>query len=410
MSLKQAAAIVLRPNAIMLQRLVGIPSVNPEQVADPKTSAVANELRMAEFLKEQFAASGAAEVVFEDTHTEAGRPNVYGVWTAGVANPEKARWVGLDVHTDTVSVEGMTPFGPFDGTVTDDGRLHGRGSCDTKASLANVLALIQAQNEAGGVLQHNLVVAGTVGEETGRLGAGAFKEWLARRGIVLEQLMVAEPTLCKAIYGHKGHVRLKFIIEGTPCHSSQPEHGKNAIVAAAKLVLLLDEEHQRLQAAPPNGLGPATLTTTLIDGGSGINIVPGEASISIDRRVVAGESSEEEAAKLIAMVNTFAAECAQCIAIETVPGMVSYEKGDAFLSDKEDTWIADLSKWSGTEPETATYGTNAGLPYGEPHKTVVVFGPGSIGQAHQKDEWVALDQLDLHYDVLQKWLYGGEAA
>ena len=186
-----------------------------------------------------------------------------------------------------------------------------------------------------------------MGEETGRLGAGAFKEWLERRSIVLEQLMVAEPTLCKAIYGHKGHVRLKFILEGTPCHSSQPEHGKNAIVAAAKLVLLLDEEHQRLQAAEPNGLGPATLTTTLIEGGSGINIVPGEASISIDRRVVAGESSEEEAAKLIAMVEQFAADCPQCIAVETVPGMLSYEKGDAFLSDKEDTWIADLSKWSG---------------------------------------------------------------
>ena len=51
------------------------------------------------------------------------------------------------------------------------------------------------------------------------------------------------------------------------------------------------------------------------------------------------------------------------------------------------------------------YGTNAGLPYNPPHKTVVVFGPGSIAQAHQRDEWIELSQLDLHKSVLKQWLF-----
>ena len=248
------------------------------------------------------------------------------------------------------------------GTVTPDGRLHGRGSCDTKATLANICTLLAEQKAAGvPLLKYNLVVAGTVGEETSSLGAEAFKAWLGGRGIVLSQLMVAEPTLCRAIYGHKGHVRLTFVVKGVPCHSSQPGLGRNAVTAAARLILRLNEEHSRLQSLPavdlPLGrvkaatraaahparqlravcrgtaaaqLGGAprrrlrtrvwrgafphtqprtlacahtrmlacghrhgTLATTLVDGGSGINIIPGEASISIDRRVVAGESARQ---------------------------------------------------------------------------------------------------------------------
>ena len=65
-----------------------------------------------------------------------------------------------------------------------------------------------------------------------------------------------------------------------------------------------------------------------------------------------------------------------------------------------------LAEWSGRAPQVVTYGTNAGLPYGqEVAKSVVVFGPGDIAQAHQADEWVSLEELRLHKYVMEQWLF-----
>ena len=64
----------------------------------------------------EFERCGASEAVLDESHTAPGRPNVYGVWRAAVANADAAPWVGIDVHTDTVAVEGYGPtFGAFDG-------------------------------------------------------------------------------------------------------------------------------------------------------------------------------------------------------------------------------------------------------------------------------------------------------
>ena len=60
-------------------------------------------------------------------------------------------------------------------------------------------------------------------------------------------MIVAEPTMCAPVHGHKGVVRLEFSVQGKTSHSAQPHHGKNAVVAAAKLALALDAEGQHLQ-------------------------------------------------------------------------------------------------------------------------------------------------------------------
>jgi acetylornithine deacetylase/succinyl-diaminopimelate desuccinylase-like protein len=109
----------------------------------------------------------------------------------------------------------------------------------------------------------------------------------------LDELIVAEPTACAPVYGHKGCARVRLTVEGVAAHSSRPEQGRNAISAAAHVILAMDAEHARLQAAPPTPLGPPTLSVTLVDGGRGINVVPDACRLSLDRRVVAGEDAAE---------------------------------------------------------------------------------------------------------------------
>lgn len=140
------------------------------------------------------------------------------------------------------------------------------------------------------MLEHNLIVASTVGEETGGLGADAFREWLGKKGIVIDELVVSEPTQCIPIYGcvsrpffspgvrgympgclfrclfcsclllvvvcvtsghilpvtdcscrHKGTSRIQVDLEGLAAHSSLPHLGRNAIVAVAELILAVNK-------------------------------------------------------------------------------------------------------------------------------------------------------------------------
>ena len=95
---------------------------------------------MAQLLASKCRALGASEVLVDEIDTAPGRPNVYALWRSSAPG---ARWCGIDVHIDTVAVKGMTPYPPFGGHLSADGRLHGRGSCDTKATLANVLSLLE---------------------------------------------------------------------------------------------------------------------------------------------------------------------------------------------------------------------------------------------------------------------------
>ncbi|MCB0109283.1 MAG: M20/M25/M40 family metallo-hydrolase [Caldilineaceae bacterium] len=365
-----------------LSRLVQIPSVSPAQ-AGPR-AGVPGEAAIAHQLATWFAKFGA------QVHTEEvlpDRPNVYAV-LPGTSD----RWLAVEVHTDTVGVEQMTGE-PFSGEVRED-RVYGRGAVDNKATLALVLALLEEMAQTGQRPTANLLIAATVDEEVGTAGAPAAAAWLQRQGLVMDQMIVAEPTLCTPIHGHKGVVRLAFTVQGKASHSSQPHLGENAIVGAAAIVDALQREHERLQQLPTSPLGNPMLTVTLIAGGSGINVVPDACTVSIDRRVVAGEEAKGVAADL------------QALAESTTPLPVvtnSLTVIDAFYQSPDTPLVRMLSEWSGYAPQVAPYGTNA-WAYRNFVKECVVFGPGSIDQAHGAEEWVAVAELEKAAGVYRRWL------
>jgi acetylornithine deacetylase len=359
--------------AQILSELVRIPSVTPTQ-AGPRAGEP-GEARMATHVEERFKSLGA-EVDREDVFP--GRPNIYGIWR-GTSD----RWIGVDVHTDTVGVEQMLEE-PFDGRVAN-GRVHGRGSVDTKATLAIVLAILEEMRAAGRKPAANLIVSATADEEVEAHGATVYANWLKKKGIVLDQLFVAEPTLCRPVHGHKGAARLYFDVEGVSCHSSMPEKGKNAITAAARIVLAMEQEHARLQReAPATPVGKPTLTVTIMNGGIGINVVPPACRVGVDRRIVAGEHAAD-VAKQIEQIARNACELPMNVQMLNVL--------DAFYQPADSPLMKRLKELGCGDAGIVPYGTNA-FAYGETARECVVIGPGSIEQAHGNVEWVEIAELE----------------
>ena len=363
-------------------RLVSIPSVSPD-FAGPRADET-GEARLAAAVADWFRAFGG-EVYWDEVFPN--RPNVVGVWRG-----DTDHWAALDVHLDTVSVEQMTSD-PFARRI-DNGRVYGRGAVDTKASLAIALALLEDWHTAGRRTGVNLVIVGTVDEESGGGGAAAFARWVRRQGLSLNTLMVAEPTLCTAVHGHKGASRVEVIVHGRASHSAQPHLGQNAITGAAHVITALDAEHQRLQAQPAQtALGNGTLSVTLIHGGVGLNIIPDTCRFSVDRRTVAGEDTSEVTQGLRNLVARVAPLPTDVELIREYP---------AFYQSPNSPWLNELVTWSGQTPTVAPYGTNA-WAYGGLARETVVMGPGSIAQAHGAEEWIEISELEKMAAIYRRW-------
>lgn len=366
--------------------LVRIPSVNPLQ-AGPK-SGDDGEREISAHLADRLDDLGADVTVDEVLD---GRANVYARFE-GTSD----RAVTVDVHMDTVGVEHMTRD-PFDGAV-EDGRVFGRGSVDTKASLAVVMHVLEEMRRDGQRPVPTVNVVGTVSEEIGGLlGAERYAAWLRERGQVVDQLIVAEPTSCAPVHGHKGGVGLDIVIHGHAAHSSKPHLGQNAVTAAARVILALDEEHQRLQAMDPaTPVGVGTLSATMIEGGLARNIIPDCCTVYAGRRIVPEDDVHEVYDQLAEIVRSAAAPL-------DVDVSTPYGEGfSAFYQEPDSPLISGFSELAGEAPETADYGSNA-LEYHDVATEVMVFGPGSIDQAHQAVEWVDVAELERAADIYRRF-------
>ncbi len=366
--------------------LVRIPSVNPLQ-AGP-ISGDDGETELAHFLADRTEALGATVELDEALP---GRPNVYARFDG-----QRDQTVVVDVHLDTVSVEHMTDD-PFDGRIEND-RVYGRGSVDTKATFAVVMSVLEellADNGPGPTVW----LVGTISEEIGGLiGAKAFRRWARNTGLGIDQLIIAEPTMCAAVHGHKGGLGLEITVNGVAAHSSKPHLGSNAISAAGRIIDALDLEHDRLQdLGGTTAVGPGTLSVTEIAGGVARNIIPDCCTLYAGRRTAPGEDPDALFAALKDIVVSAAAPVEVDVAL-------AYGAGSAaFYEDPAGALIAELSRLAGSAPETATYGSNA-LAYPDVGLEKSLFGPGSIDQAHKAVEWVDIAELGRAADVYRQLL------
>ncbi len=357
--------------ASLLQSLIQIPSVNPDGA---RGQGATGEKACAEWVGTFLEACGA-EVVFEEVLP--GRPNVTGHFPGREGKP------GLlfAPHTDTVSVKGMT-IDPFGGEIRD-GKVWGRGASDTKGTMAGMLwALYQLKDEIPG---YNAAVSfvGLMGEEAGQPGSKHFAEHHADE---YEFAVVGEPTELKTVYASKGCVWLELSTTGRSCHGSTPERGENAI---RKLMPVLEALIPALEAKLPefhdDTLGNPTVSLGSLNGGTSPNIVPASCRAILDFRET---PALHQAGGGLKLVRDFLAETG---ATETVEVKVI---GDSvpLLTPPETDGIQRLQS-IGSELTTAPWFCDAGR-LGEKGLAAVAVGPGTIAQAHTKDEFLAIDDLE----------------
>jgi acetylornithine deacetylase len=197
--------------------------------------------------------------------------------------------VCLNSHLDTVPpCPGWTK--PTHRAVVQDGRVHGLGSNDAKASVAAMVAAFLRLKDAGA----SVMLALTVEEETGGKGAEDLVPELQKSGRTPTAVLVGEPTGLDLVISQKGLLILELHAEGDACHAANAVKlgARNAIRSLARDLVALEGIDL---GAPDPLLGPVTLEPTVVRGGSARNAVPAEASCVLDVRI----NSEVDAARLI---------------------------------------------------------------------------------------------------------------
>lgn len=387
----------------ILADLVRRPSINPmgRDVSGPDSL----EGRVTDYLVQRFMAAG---LPWARQPVSPGRDNVVARLDATVADAPTILW---DAHQDTVPVEGMSiePFMPF----VREGRLYGRGSCDVKGGMAAMLVAIERVRASGRPRRAHVVFTATVNEEFGFTGAKAIARlWTAGAGELApadlaardliggrpEAAVVAEPTELDIVTQHKGAVRWRMRVHGVACHSAFPERGDNAIYPAGRAIGAIESlSRELLTRHPGHACGPPTLNLGTIHGGTGVNLVPDLVVLELDRRVVPGESPAAARAEVIARI---AAACGGARIDHDPPFLES--GGLPAMADR--TWFDRLASAAAenrvaARQIAARYGTNASV-FAAAGVPSLVFGPGSIAQAHTADEWIELAQVDSAADIL----------
>ncbi len=369
----------------LLQELIALPSVNPAFL--PIGDLRAGEHRVADYLA-SIAATAGLGVDFQDVFP--GRRNVMARLTP--SGPIRHRLL-LAPHLDTV---GQPALDELLKPKRAQGRVIGRGACDTKGCVAAMLTALLALAKAGPRPQSTeIVFLGLVDEENGQGGSHHF----AKHGFKADLAIVGEPTRLEVVTAHKGDVWLQLALHGRSAHGATPHLGRNAALMASRAVVVLETEYaEALRQRTHPLLGHPTVNVGSIHGGTQPNIVPNHCVISIDRRTLPGETETQVRREILKLLRrhglngTFdTLRTSPCPALET---------------DPEIPWVQGLLRSAGKRRTHGVHYFCDAAPLAAGGIPSVVFGPGDIAQAHTTNEWISVTSLERGASILEQFLRG----
>lgn len=308
----------------------------------------------------------------------------------------------LSGHTDVVPVDGQDwSSDPFAAEVRD-GRLYGRGASDMKGFIATALSLVPEIARAK--LVRPVHFALSYDEEVGCIGVSGLIDDLAAAKIRPELCIVGEPTLMKVVGAHKGGTAIRTRCTGLEGHSSAPQKGASAVMMAGEFIAGIARIGLELQDDRDPRFEPPYSTTqaNIVHGGTALNILAREATITWECRTLPGRDPKKIVERAMEIANTELLpkyrRSAPGAAIETQ--IVSSYPGLALDMDSPAVSLArEIS--GANNVEAVAYGTEAGH-FARAGIPAVICGPGSIDQAHKADEFVDLPQLAACEDFLRK--------
>jgi acetylornithine deacetylase len=351
------------------------------------TVSANSNLALIHFIRDELHKLGVkARLTFNAERTKA---NLFATLGEG-----KPAGVILSGHTDTVPWDGQDwTADPLSAQVRD-GRLYGRGSADMKSFIA--VALANAETFLASPTPFAIHFAFSYEEEIGCFGVRELIADMRDAGVKPLACIVGEPTSMVPAIAHKGVYRYKCCVRGKEAHSSLTPQSVNAIEMAARLVGKLRDMAEGFERDEPRYAGfdvPfSTASVGQFHGGIADNVVPRDAEFRYEFR----DLPTADARAMQARMEAHARE------LEPAMKKVAPDAGfrfeticeiPSFLGSADDPVTRLAQRLAGEQRTTqVAFGTEAGL-FKQAGIPTVVCGPGSIVQAHQPDEYVALDQL-----------------
>jgi acetylornithine deacetylase/succinyl-diaminopimelate desuccinylase family protein len=357
----------------LLTRLIRCKSLNPPGDVRECAGIIAEELQAgglpAEIIEEK---PGVANVI---SHLE------------GKGSGKTLIWNG---HFDVVTPGEDWEGDPFGGEYKE-GFIYGRGASDMKSGVAAMIIALGALKKAGSPLQGRIVFQAVGDEET---GSDAGTRCMIRRkiGAGADFAIVSEPTNLNVTIGNRGLRWLEVSVKGRASHAGRPHVGANAVHAAARIIN--DLERLTFRAHHPLFEIPhPSLSVTMIQAGSKVNIIPERCTFSIDRRMMPGETSESVCREIEEILR----KCSSDGIHSEV--RITHEGWDPYAIDPSSPWVKGLCETveevTGQVPQIKGKAgcTDASHLYHYGKIPSVCFGPGLEDLAHKANERVALEKV-----------------
>ena len=294
-------------------------------------------------------------------------------------------------HTDTV---------PYDPNwhealqlTAADGKLFGRGACDTKAFIAAALAALETIDIAQ--LSKPLALVFTSDEEIGCLGARRLAQ---ARPFLTRYAIVGEPTSLQPMRAGKGYCLAEISLRGREAHSAYPQLGASAIFRAARLIERIEKIAEQLQSDRHQSFDPpyTTLNVGIINGGTAKNVVAGECRFTLEWRTIPGQKAVHVLDLIKQEVDDLKTKDPDFIC-----EIDAARADEGFEIPSGSAIVQFLEHASGNSAGTVAFGTEAPsmIALGA---EAVVFGPGDIRVAHRTGEYVPIDELNRCVEILSQ--------
>ncbi len=299
-------------------------------------------------------------------------------------------------HTDTVPLdEALWNSNPFSITEKDD-RWYGLGTCDMKSFFALIIEAVTPllENE----FTHPLIILATADEESSMSGARVLTAadlYNARFAVI------GEPTELRPINQHKGIMMLQARIKGTSGHSSNPVLGRNALEGTSLIIDELIRYKEKMKTGFTNNkfaVPYPTLNLGCIHGGDNPNRICDHVELAFDVRVLPGMDNDAVVEDLRGLLEPRLAKLDLTCELKLLhPAVPPFE-------NNRDELLESLEQLSGQPAMPVAFATEAPFLTSLGIETMVL-GPGSIDQAHQPNEYIALNQLNPTIDIIRRLIF-----
>lgn len=366
-------------------------------VAHPTISADTNLPLIGEIEAAMSAAGAVCERFYDETGQKAALLARLG--------PDVPGGLMLSGHVDVVPVAGQDWTVPSFSLTRQNGKLYGRGTTDMKGFVASALALAEAIDVQS--LAAPLWLAISYDEEIGCVGVRPMLEEIAARDILPDLIVVGEPTSMQLGLGHKGKMAFHVKAKGVPRHSAEAPLTLNALHVATDFISGLRKLQDEIEARGPREPGYsvpyATVHVGRLSGGTAVNLVPDQAELLMECRMMAAD----DPLALAERIRKAAAAAVLPHKERFKEASIDVEITGNYPGHSIDAAHPAVQAFASCLPKDSkecrvSFGTEAGLFAQALDVPVVICGPGNMEQGHRPDEFIEEAQLAICDAVLSE--------